>query len=345
MKRVIIILAVFLSFFNLVFIGCKKSGDKPGNTPVSFPIPAGFPAIKADLNANPLTKEGIELGRHLFYDGILSKDGNFPCASCHQQFAGFATYDHDLSHGFNNQFTTRNAPGLFNLAWQSNFHWDGGINNLEVQPLAPITAANEMAEDINNVVAKLKNDSAYKLRFKLAFGNEEVNSQRMLKALSQFMITMVSANSKYDKVKRGEASFTSAEQAGYILFQSKCTSCHAEPLFSDFTFRNNGLGVNTFLKDYGRMRVTNKKEDSLKFKVPSLRNIYLTYPYMHDGRFWNLTAVLDHYSTGIQNSSTLDPLLQNKIPLTATDKYNLIQFLGALSDTSFTKSKKFEQPN
>ena len=345
MKRTLIILFLAFAVFDTVMIGsCKKSGDKPATTAVNFQVPAGFPATKFNFGANPLTKEGIELGRHLFYDGRLSRDGNFPCASCHQSFAAFATYDHDFSHGFNNQFTKRNAPGLFNLAWQSNFMWDGGINNLEVQPLAPITAPNEMAEDINNVVNKLSQDEEYKQLFRAAYGTEEVNSQRMLKALSQFMITMVSANSKYDKVKRGEATFTAIEQAGYDLFKAKCASCHAEPLFTDLSFRNNGLPVNPYLLDYGRMKITNKKEDSLKFRVPSLRNIYETYPYMHDGRFWNLSQVLEHYNSGIESSATLDPLLANKIPLSATDKYNLINFLGTLSDTTFTKNKTLQQP-
>ena len=180
--------------------------------------------------------------------------------------------------------------------------------------------------------------------FRSAFGSDEINSQRMLKALSQFMIMMVSGNSKYDQMKRGEATFNSAEQAGYQTFQAKCASCHVEPMFSDFSFRNNGLTVNTFLKDYGRMRITNKSSDSLKFKVPSLRNVYETFPYMHDGRFYNLTQVLDHYSGGIQNSTTLDPLLKNQLPLTATEKFNLIYFLGTLSDSSFTKDKRFSQP-
>jgi cytochrome c peroxidase len=324
---------------------CRKRGDAPlSATPLAFDVPQGFPKPLYDFNASPVTKEGFELGKHLFFEGKLSKDGFFPCASCHQQFAAFATFDHDLSHGFNNQFTTRNAPGLFNLAWHANFHWDGGINHLEVQPLAPITAPNEMAEDVNNVIEKLKQDEKYPPMFRAAFGTDEINSQRMLKALSQFMIMMVSGNSKYDKMKRGEATFNSAEQAGYVTFQSKCASCHTEPMFSDFSFRNNGLTINTFLKDYGRMRITNNKADSLKFKVPSLRNVYETYPYMHDGRFWNLSQVLEHYSTGIQNSNTLDPLLQNKIPLTATEKFNLIYFLGTLSDTSFVKDKRFQQP-
>ena len=345
MKRVVIILIIATAVLNMAIIeSCKKSADKPATTPIQFVIPAGFPATKFNFSANPLTKEGVELGRHLFYDGRLSKDGNFPCASCHQQFAAFATYDHDLSHGFNNQFTTRNAPGLFNLAWESNFMWDGGINNLEVQPLAPITAPNEMAEDINTVVQRLREDETYKQLFTGAFGTAEVNSQRMLKALSQFMITLVSSNSKYDKMKRGQYTFNATEQAGYDLFKAKCASCHVEPMFTDFSYRNNGLPINDYLKDYGRMNITNKKEDSIKFKVPSLRNIYETYPYMHDGRFWNLSQVLEHYSTGVQSSTTLDPLLTNKIPLTATDKYNLINFLGTLSDTTFTKDVKFQQP-
>ena len=336
---------MFIALGAMLAESCRKSTDKgPATTPLTFSVPQGFPQPAFDFNASPVTKEGFELGRHLFYDGRLSKDGNFPCASCHQQFAAFSTFDHDLSHGFNNQFTTRNAPGLFNLAWHSTFQWDGGVNHLEVQPLAPITAPNEMAEDINNVIEKLKQDANYPTMFRAAFGTTEINSQRMLKALSQFMIMMVSSNSKYDKMKRGQATFNSAEQAGYVTFQAKCASCHVEPMFSDFSFRNNGLTLNTYLKDYGRMRITNRASDSLKFKVPSLRNVYETYPYMHDGRFWNLSQVLDHYSSGITNSATLDPLLKNGIPLTATEKFNLIYFLGTLSDTTFTRDKRFEQP-
>ena len=345
MRRLVVISLFFFGLVNVVLIeSCKKSGDKISTTPVAFQVPPGFPPAKFNFAANPLTKEGIELGRKLFYDGKLSKDGNFPCASCHQQFAAFTTFDHDLSHGFNNQFTKRNASGLFNLAWQSEFMWDGGINNLEVQPLAPITAPNEMAEDVATVVNKLKADSSYRILFNKAFGSTEVNSQRMLKALSQFMLTMVSANSKYDMVKKGAATFNATEQAGYQTFQAKCASCHVEPLFTDFSYRNNGLTINSFLKDFGRMTITNKSQDSLKFKVPSLRNVWLTYPYMHDGRFWNLTQVFDHYSTGIQSSATLDQQLVNRIPLTAVEKYNLMYFLGTLTDSTFLKDPKFAPP-
>jgi cytochrome c peroxidase len=332
----------------LLFLGsllvnaCKKSGDgNSGPHPLSFTTPAGFPAPQYSFTGNPLTQEGFELGRKLFYDGRLSKDGNFPCASCHQQFAAFATFDHPLSHGFDNQFTLRNAPGLFNMAWNKEMHWDGGITNIEVQPLAPLTAPNEMAEDINNVIGKLQQDEGYKKMFKAAFGDETINSQRMLLAITQFVNSLVSANSKYDKVKQNMASFTQTEQNGYVLFQSKCVSCHPEPLFTDHSFRNVGLPVDPFNKDVGRMRITGKKEDSLKFKVPSLRNVALTFPFEHDGRFSSITAVLDHYSSGIQNSTTLDPLLKNKIPLTNVEKFYLLEFLKTLSDSTFIKEERF----
>ena len=176
------------------------------NTPFPFRIPNGFPPPVYRFVNNPRTKEGFELGRKLFYDGKLSKDGNFPCSSCHQQFAAFATYEHRLSHGFNNQFSFRNAPGLFNLAWEKELHWDGGINNIEVQPLAPILDPHEMAEDLNHVIYKLKKDKLYPTLFERAFGSPLINSQRILRALAQFTASLVSADSKYDQVK-GEGSF------------------------------------------------------------------------------------------------------------------------------------------
>ena len=324
---------------------CKKSdGGSSGPTPLTFTIPAGFPAPVYTFANNPLTKEGFELGKKLFYDGRLSKDGNFPCASCHQNFAAFATYDHNLSHGFDNQFTLRNAPALFNVVWQKQTHWDGAINNIEVQPLAPLTAPNEMAETINNVLSKLSQDDTYKKMFKAAYGDETINSQRMLLAITQFVGSLVSADSKYDHVKKGTAAFTQEEQQGYTLFQSKCTGCHAEPLFTDNSFRNTGLTVDPTINDYGRMRITNNKADSLKFKVPSLRNIAVTFPYGHDGRFISVGQVLEHYNSGVQVSATVDPLVKNGIPLTTNDKYYIGQFLKTLTDSSFITNKRFAAP-
>lgn len=306
-------------------------------------IPSGWPNPTQDIFANnSLTEEGFQLGKKLFYDGRLSKDGNFSCASCHQQFAAFATYDHDLSHGFNNSFTSRNAPGLFNLAWMTEMHWDGGINNIEVQPLAPLTAPNEMAETLENVLNKLKNDPAYPPLFAAAFGDTKINSQRMLKALSQFTGSIVSANSKYDKMMRGEAVFDVNEQNGYNTFKLKCAACHKEPLFTDNSYRNNGLAINNSLLDYGRMRITGLATDSLKFKVPSLRNVQFTFPYMHDGRFYLLSQAIEHYRTGIQKTQpTLDPLLKNGINLSNKEKMELVLFLNTLTDSSLLKNPRF----
>ena len=350
MKTRVIIFFGLLVLIAAIFISaCKKNDVQPGEphnpTYIDLTIPAGWPTPTSDIFANnKLTEEGFQLGKKLFYDGKLSKDGNFPCASCHQQFAAFATFDHDFSHGFDNSFTTRNAPGLFNLAWMTKMHWDGGINHIEVQPLAPITAQNEMAETIDNVLNKLRADTEYPALFKSAFGNTDINSQRMLKALAQFMGSIISSNSKYDKVQRGEASFTATEQNGYDLFKAKCETCHKEPLFTDNSFRNTGLGVNPFLNDFGRMRITNDKNDSLKFKVPSLRNVMLTFPYAHDGRFYSIGAAIDHYRTGIITTQpTLDPLLVNRIAITNTQKNDLIYFLNTLTDTTMTKAARFAQ--
>lgn len=343
--RLTIPLLLFIIAGTIVVNSCRKSGgERKAPTPLSLKIPEGFPNPAYNFGSNPLTEEGFQLGRKLFYEGLLSKDGNFPCSSCHQQFAAFANFDHDLSHGFNNQFTTRNSPGLFNLAWHKEMHWDGGINHIEVQALAPITAPNEMAEDINNVIRKLQNHPRYPGLFAAAFGDKQINSQRILLALTQFVGSILSYNSKYDKVKRGEAVFNDAEKNGYAIFQAKCNACHAEPLFTDLSFRNTGIPLNPFIKDVGRMRITNKKEDSLKFKVPSLRNVFLTFPYGHDGRFVAVRSMLNHYSDGVQNDPNVDPLVKNKIPLSNLEKFYLEEFLKTLTDSTLINDKRFSQP-
>ncbi len=329
-----------------IFFACQKqnlnNGDVP--TPVAFETPNGWPAPVYNFAENPLTEQGIFLGRKLFYDGQLSKDGQFPCASCHQQQAAFGTFDHDLSHGFANSHTLRNAPPLQNLAWHREFHHDGGINHLDVQPLAPITAPNEMAETIDNVLNKLRTDPAYPTLFKAAFGTPEITTKRMTQALSQFMLTMVSANSKYDRVKNGTATFNLPEQTGYTIFQQKCSTCHREPLFTDLSYRNAGLPMDNVLRDAGRMRITKNPADSLKFKVPSLRNILVSRYYGHDGRFFDVLNVFDHYQSGVQKSPTLDPLLQNGIPLSSFERGQLLAFLITLIDSSFLRNPSFTAP-
>src|ERR1700712_5040572 len=257
-----ITIIIFIALFLLAGIAGVNIGSK--TTPLKFIVPAGWPQPRYDFKKNPLTKEGFELGRKLFYDERLSKDSTISCASCHQQFGGFATYDHNLSHGYNNTLTTRNAPSLQNLAWQKEFMWDGGIVHLDLQPMAPLTAINEMGETLENVIKKLNRDTAYKRMFKAAFGAPLINTQKMNMAISQFVLMLVTCNSKYDKVMRGETEFILPEKLGYDIFKKKCSSCHAEPLFSDFSYRNTGLQLDNTLNDYGRMKITHNKKDSLK---------------------------------------------------------------------------------
>ena len=314
------------------------------NTPFPFQIPKGFPPPVYRFSNNTRTKQGFYLGRKLFYDGKLSKDGNFPCSSCHQQFAAFATYEHRPSHGFNNQFSFRNAPGLFNLVWEKEQNWDGGINHIEVQPLAPLLDPHEMAEDLNQIISRLRKDKFYPSLFNQAFGSPVINSERILKALTQFTASLVSADSKYDQMKRGTAHFNKYEQTGYEIFQQKCARCHQEPLFTDFSYRNTGIEIDSTLKDYGRMRITGRKEDSLKFRVPSLRNVFLTSPYGHDGRFATISELLQHYNSGIIESPTLDSSLRKGIPISENDRFYLISFLGTLTDSNFVKNPLFSDP-
>jgi cytochrome c peroxidase len=337
-----ILTIIFISIFLLAGVAWINAGNKP--TPIKFIIPAGWPQPLYNFKNNPLTKEGFELGRKLFYDERLSKDSTISCASCHQQFGAFATYDHNLSHGYNNTLTTRNAPSLQNLAWQKEFMWDGGIIHLDLQPMAPLTAANEMGETLLNVISKLNRDTAYKRMFKAAFGTPVINTQKMNMALSQFVLMLVSSNSKYDKVMRGEASFILPEKLGYEIFKQKCTGCHKEPLFTDFSYRNTGLQLDATLNDYGRMKITGNKQDSLKFKVPSLRNVTLTFPYGHDGRFFSLQNVYEHYRNKMVVTANTDSLLQHKLPLSNYETGQLTAFLHTLTDTTFLKNPAFAPP-
>lgn len=324
---------------------CRKEQKTNGLQLVQQVIPEGFPQPIYRFEDNPLSQEGIELGRKLFYDGRLSIDNMHPCSSCHQQIAGFGTFEHDRSHGVFDSHTLRNAPVLFNLAWSPYLHWDGEFTRLTDAAAQPINGHIEMGETYNGIIEKIKDDPYYKDQFKKVFGYPFIRPEFILKALAQFTGYMVSANSKYDQYKKGTASFTAQEEAGYQLFKAKCATCHPEPLFTDFSFRNNGLAVDGFLNDYGRMRITGKNEDSLKFKVPTLRNSFISSNYMHDGRLGTLQQCINHYRTGIQQSPTLDPLLANGIFMTNNDANNLYAFLKTLTDSSFITNPKFANPD
>lgn len=308
----------------------------------SFAVPAGWPKPVYDFSGNPVTRAGFALGRRLFYDPQLSRDGSTSCASCHQQFAAFAHYDHPVSHGIRNQNGTRNAPGLFNLAWQPALMWDGSVHHLEVQPLAPISNPVEMDESIEHVVAKLSADDTYKKEFAAAFGSPGIDSQRLLKAMTQFVGTMVSAGSRYDRYTRGEPdALTATERDGLALFRARCANCHAEPLLTDFSYRNNGLDAAP--RDRGRETVTAKEGDFARFRVPSLRNVALTPPYMHDGRHDTLEQVVDHYADTVQPSPTLDPQLAGGVTLDAAQRAALVAFLKSLSDERFVHDRRYAE--
>ncbi|MFP5042959.1 cytochrome-c peroxidase [Parasediminibacterium sp. JCM 36343] len=309
-----------------------------------FTVPANFPKPVYDFSKNPLTGEKIQLGRALFYDPILSRDNTISCASCHGQYSGFTHIDHALSHGIDNKTGTRNAPALMNLAWQTSFMWDGAVHHLDMQALAPMSNPDEMGETIAHVVQKLQQSNIYPALFYKAFGDSLVTGEHTLKAISQFMLTLVSADAKYDSVMRRQAHFTTQEENGYRLFQQNCGSCHKEPLFTNNQFENNGMPIDTTLNDFGRMKVTNDSANALQFKVPTLRNIEFSYPYMHDGRFKRLSEVLKHYTSGIRPSKTLSKQLQKPIVLSSNEKVDLIAFLLTLSDKNFLYNLDYSYP-
>ena len=315
-------------------------------TPVTLRKPANFPDVEYVIAQNPLTVEGIRLGKALFYDPQLSRDGTISCGFCHQQFAGFGHSDHPLSHGIEGKFGTRNVPGVQNLAWSRAFFWDGGVTNLDELPISPIKNPVEMDLPFSEALNRVQTSPQYPAMFKAAFGSDTVTTARFLKVISQFLLTLVSADSRYDKYVRKEngGELNPDELAGLTLFQQKCATCHATDLFTDRSYRNNGLAVGS-INDQGRYVITLNETDRLKFKVPSLRNIEKTFPYMHDGRFSTLEQVLNHYTNGVKDSPTLDPILkangQPGILLTDTEKKQVIAFLRTLTDDTFINNRAF----
>jgi len=312
-----------------------------------FQQPAGFPSPAYKFANNKVTKEGFELGRKLFYEPRFSRNNTISCGSCHLQTSAFTHHGHDISHGIDDRLGSRNSPPIMNLAWSNTFMWDGGVFDLDLQPVAPITNFVEMDETVGNVLTKLRNTPSYPALFKKAFGSDNITTADMMKALSQFMVMLVSDQSKYDSVMRKQGvSFTPEEQEGYAIFQQKCNTCHREPLFTDQSFRNNGVtpGPNN---DEGRYPITLNPADKYKFKVPSLRNLAYTAPYMHDGRFYTLQGVLTHYNSEVTDMPTLDPLLRTNgkpgIALTTNEQEKLLAFLNTLNDQHFIKDERFSQ--
>lgn len=330
----------------ILLVACNKNDDNNNASPTTpsfegFIKPSTFPNPLYKFSNNGVTKEGFELGKKLFYDGILSRDGSISCASCHQQSAAFAHFDHALSHGIDDQNGVRNSPSIQNVAWSKFFFWDGGVFDLDLFPFAPIQNPVEMDEHMPNVIRKLREHAQYPALFKKAFGTDSITSAELMFALSQFMTMLVSDNSRYDQYVAGNSSaLTSAEIEGMNIFMSKCNSCHTAPLFTDESFHNNGIARFT---DKGRFQVTLQDSDLYKFKTPTLRNIEKTMPYMHDGRFNTLEEVLAHYTSNISSTGTVDSRLHGGIQLTAAEQTKVIAFLRSLTDDEFLRNPLFAE--
>ena len=340
--------AVLFSVFLLISCSADDNYTSiPADRPYDFEIPSNFPDLQQDIANNYPTQNGVALGQKLFYDSRLSKDNTISCSFCHEQSSAFTHHGHDFSHGINNQIGTRNAPSIQNMAFQKEYFYDGASNSIEMLSIVPIHNPLEMDETLPGIAKKLKQDAAYIRMFKGSFENEQISSANILKALAQFMTVMISADSKYDKYVRNEAggTFNTQESQGLHLFQNNCASCHATDIFTDNSFRNNGLPPNPNLNDLGRSTVTGFPYDRYKFKVPSLRNVALTAPYMHDGRFGSLESVLNFYSNGMQNTPNIDTLMQQHtalgIPLTQAEKEDIIAFLKTLTDEKFISNPAF----
>ncbi len=306
------------------------------------------------------TKAGVKLGRMIFYEKMLSKDGSQSCADCHLQKDGFSDI-RQFSLGVEQLPGKRQAMALFNLAWHKNgMFWDGRAPKLRDQALLPIQDPLEMNETLDNAIAKLKADQRYTDQFIRAFGDENITPERIGLAIEQFEFTLISNGSKYDRYLAGTETLTESEERGRKLFFAEfdpfsgqkggeCFHCHGGFNFTNDKYMNNGLDAQADFTDEGRFKVTNNPADMAKFKVPSLRNIALTPPYMHDGRFANLEQVIEHYGTGVKNSSTLDGLLFRNIEpgglqLTAEEKADLVAFLKTLTDASFLEDERFSSP-
>lgn len=323
------------------------------------PYPLRYPRYFGNrinvTNDNPLTIEGVALGRRLFYEKRLSRNNTISCASCHQQALAF-TDGRPFSVGFDGVKTRRNAMSLANLLWVRNFFWDGRSFSLENQAMTPLTDPHEMGQLMEESIGKLSTDTSYGRMFAAAFGSSDITQDGIVRALGQFERTLVSADAPYDRYIRGEYQLTPSERRGLGLFfggtkgvqNAGCGNCHGGPKTFDETYHNNGL--DRVFRDEGRFDVTGMNYDRGRFRVVTLRNIALTAPYMHDGRFKTLSQVIDHYSDHIAPSPTLSPTLKDtaNVPvllrLTTQEKKDMLAFLGTLTDSTFIMDPRFSDP-
>ncbi len=344
---------------------CKK--DELGSMVKYNPTPYSLQLVNNTLPSpnlpadNPLTVEKVKLGRMLFYSKTLSSDGTISCASCHNQQNAFSDINR-FSKGVNGATGDRQSMAIFNMAWHDNeFFWDGRAHLLRDQSLGPIENPLEMNETLENVIEKLKQDQAMKNQFIRAFGSSEITAEKMSLAMENFMMSIVSDDSKYDRYLAGLVQLSPSEERGRILFFGEynpffpevsgadCAHCHAGNNFENDLYMNNGLDSDADFVDLGRFNVTNSNADQAKFKVTSLRNIAVTQPYMHDGRFQTLEQVVAHYNSGVVASSTVDPALLGTtatgLMLDAQEQKDLVNFLKTLTDYTFLNNPAYSDPN
>ena len=340
MKRVFVPLAVLW-----LLLSCSRD-DATVPMPLDNPeiplhIPEGFPPVNKWAAANKPTQYGVQLGKKLFHEKKFSGNNTISCASCHNQSTAFAD-NRAQAIGVHGRVGLRNTPPIQNLAFMQFYNWDGNILQLEKQPLVPIIAHEEMNSSILEVIGKIKDEHEYQELFRNAFGDERVTPERIYRSIAQYEYTLISANSKFDRVTRNEdETFTASEARGYQVFQQKCGGCHSTALFTDQSFRNVGFPLNPSTEEAGRARVTGAAADYMSFRVPSLRNAEYTAPYGSFGQFPTLRAVLDYFDSGVQDADNLDPILKengNRIPLNEQEKQDSLSFIKPLSDTAFVGS-------
>jgi cytochrome c peroxidase len=325
-------LKLVVSIIIIAILSCTAEKE------VSFSLPSHFPKPHYTLELN---SEKFELGKQLFFDPIFSKDSTISCSSCHHQEIAFAD-SRPFSLGVRNQVGKRNAPALQNLMWSKSFFWDGGVGNIDLIPLNPITNHKELDESMINIVFKLNRAKTYSSQIKTIYQTDTINSYQVLELLTQYQAALISNQSKFDDYLLGKTKLSTEEMQGYSLFQTKCGQCHEGPLLSNYSFRNNGI-YKASDTDLGRYEISIIESDKGKFKVPSLRNIELTAPFMHNSSLTSLEAVLNHYESGIHKTATLDSSLRNGILFQTGEKEKIIVFLKTLTDSKFLKNKRYKR--
>lgn len=324
--RVIFFVVIFLIF------ACNQGSNWYYDLPKHFPRPNY--ALKLD-------PDKFELGKQLFFDPIFSKDSTISCASCHRQDFAFSD-SRPLSQGVRGQLGKRNAPALQNLMWSKSFFWDGGVGNIDLIPLNPITNVKELDESMPNIVYKINRAKTYSVLAKKIFQSDTLNSYQLLEALTHFQAALISDRSKFDYYIQGKVKLNADEMQGYQIFQTKCGQCHEGHLQSNYSFRNNGI-YKPSDTDLGRYEISLIESDKGKFKVPSLRNVQLTAPYMHNSTLASLEEVLNHYEKGINFSPSLDSSLKNGISFQVGEKEKIITFLKTLTDREFLKNEMYKR--